>query len=146
MSIGINVFHSEQTRSVKRHSHVIKSYQLTFAFYFPDIIVANAVIVLKMLVQANIQRQQNIPSAVYSPISIISRLAYRIDEIHNPKARACIVWLVGQYAADESSSAENGKSQGGPEGIAPWAPDILRKTASSFLQEVLILSTSYDPR
>lgn len=75
----------------------------------------------------------------YSPISIISKLAYRIDEIHNPKARACIIWLVGQYAAsDVANATEPHVPQAGPEGIAPWAPDVLRKTAKSFAEEVSV--------
>ncbi|KAI0701216.1 adaptin N terminal region-domain-containing protein [Cytidiella melzeri] len=99
-----------------------------------DIVVGNAVIVLKLLVQQNMQQQQSTPSTSYSPLSIISRLAYRIDDVRNSKARACIIWLVGQYAAVDPSSS-TGVSQTGPEGIAPWAPDVLRKATKSFMQE-----------
>jgi AP-3 complex subunit beta len=54
-----------------------------------------------------------------------------IDDIRHPKAKACAIWLVGQYAA--SSSQWNGI---GIEGIVEWAPDVLRKTAKSFTEEV----------
>jgi len=67
-------------------------------------------------------------------MAIISRLAYRIDEIRHPKARACVLWLVGQYAADPNT-VKNGV-QIVPEGIAQWAPDVLRKTAAIFPDEV----------
>ena len=103
--------------------------------HFSDVVVGNAVIVLKQLVQLNMQRQQ-MPSTSYSPLSIISRLAYRIDDVRNPKARACIIWLVGQYAATELGASPSAELQVGPEGIASWAPDVLRKTAKSFMQEV----------
>ncbi|KAH9902562.1 adaptin N terminal region-domain-containing protein [Cubamyces lactineus] len=105
-----------------------------------DVIVTNAVLVLKSLVQIRIQQQQSIialgglPSQTFSPLEIISRLARRIDELRHPKARACVVWLVGQYAASIPVT-ENGYAPSGPEGIAPWAPDVLRKLAKSFQQE-----------
>jgi len=59
---------------------------------------------------------------------IVERLAYRIDEIRHAQARACIVWLVGQYAADDSPNAV-------VEGVAPWAPDVFRKIAKSYRDE-----------
>ncbi|KAI0366314.1 hypothetical protein BV20DRAFT_972039 [Pilatotrama ljubarskyi] len=109
-----------------------------------DVIVTNAVLVLKSLVQIRIQQQQNaiaigsLPSQTFSPVEIISRLARRIDDIRHPKARACVVWLVGQYAAS-STPTENGRTSTGPEGIAPWAPDVLRKMAKSFTQETALV-------
>ncbi|KAH9855187.1 armadillo-type protein [Lenzites betulinus] len=109
-----------------------------------DVIVANAVLVLKSLVQIRIQQQQNViaagglPPQIFSPLEIISRLARRIDDIRHPKARACVVWLVGQYAASPAP-AENGTTSAGPEGIAPWAPDVLRKMAKSFIQETPVV-------
>ena len=67
-----------------------------------------------------------------SAFTIIERLAYRIEEIRHPQARACVLWLVGQYAEDESS-----KSPGiGVEGLAGWAPDVLRRAAKSYQKEV----------
>ena len=62
------------------------------------------------------------------PLTIVERLAYRINEIRHPQARACIVWLVGQYAADDSPNAV-------VEGVVPWAPDVFRKIAKSFRDE-----------
>ncbi|KAI0788032.1 adaptin N terminal region-domain-containing protein [Fomes fomentarius] len=105
-----------------------------------DVIVTNAVLVLKSLVQIRLQQQQTaiayggLPSHSFSPVEIIARLARRLDEIRHPKARACVLWLVGQYAAANPEQA-NGVIHVGPEGIAPWAPDVLRKTAKSFAQE-----------
>ncbi|KAI0648889.1 adaptin N terminal region-domain-containing protein [Trametes meyenii] len=110
-----------------------------------DVIVANAVLVLKSLVQIRMQQQQNavasggLPSQTFSPLEIISRLARRIDEIRHPKARACVVWLVGQYASSSPTPANNGTTSTAPEGIAPWAPDVLRKMAKSFMQETSIV-------
>ena len=62
------------------------------------------------------------------PLTIVERLAYRIDEIRHAQARACILWLVGQYAADDSPNAM-------VEGVVPWAPDVFRKIAKSFRDE-----------
>lgn len=99
-----------------------------------SVIVGNAVIVLKQLVQSSLQQGQAIGSA-YSSTVIISRLAYSFDNIAHPQARACILWLVGQYAADESAPVRN-EARVGPEGVALWAPDLLRKSAITFAQEV----------
>lgn len=65
-------------------------------------------------------------------MAIISRLAYRIEEIRHPKARACVLWLVGQYASIDAGT----EAKLGPEGIAEWAPDVLRKAAGFFTKEV----------
>ena len=96
--------------------------------------MANAVIVLKLLVQSSLQQEGL--SINYSSTSIISRLAYSFDSISHPQARACILWLVGQHAA--SDVTQNG-AQVGPEGVVPWAPDLLRKAALTFMQEVRFL-------
>ena len=105
-------------------------------------IVTNAVLVLKSLVKIRLQQQQDaiaygaLPST-FSPLEIISRLARRLHEIRHPKARACVVWLVGQYAAPPVVPQDvNGFAHAGLEGIVPWAPDVLRKIAKSFAQEV----------
>ncbi|KAH9057872.1 adaptin N terminal region-domain-containing protein [Lactarius vividus] len=94
-----------------------------------DPVVASAVIELKTLVQAQMHTASH-PGPSSAPLTIVERLAYRIDEIRHAKARACVVWLVGQYAADESPSAV-------VEGVAPWAPDVLRKVAKSFRDETI---------
>ncbi|KAF8871773.1 armadillo-type protein [Infundibulicybe gibba] len=96
-----------------------------------DSVVNNAVLVLKYLVHTQLSTSfaSTTASPSQSPITIISHLARRIDDIRHAQARACVFWLVGQY----SPSAENGV---GPEGIADWAPDVLRKGAKRFSQEV----------
>jgi hypothetical protein len=94
----------------------------------PDCVVASAVVELKSLVQSQMPGASHAgPSS--APLTIVERLAYRIDEIRHAQARACIVWLVGQYAADDSPNAVI-------EGVAPWAPDVLRKIAKSLRDEV----------
>ncbi|CCM06428.1 uncharacterized protein FIBRA_08689 [Fibroporia radiculosa] len=111
-----------------------------------DVVVANAVLVLKSLVQIRLQQQSpplhtSVPgSSTTSPLSIISRLAWKIDEIQHPKARACVLWLVGQYAASDTEPQLNGvQHTGSIEGIADWAPDVLRKSVRSFAQETPIV-------
>lgn len=88
---------------------------------------------LKLLVQTSLQQGKTLGTS-YSSTNIISRLAYSFDSIRHPQARACILWLVGQYAADDTVQVQNG-IQAGPEGIARWAPDLLRKSATTFAQE-----------
>ncbi len=87
--------------------------------------------VLKNLVQTQLGSKVNaaVASDSHQPIIIISRLAQRIDDIRHAQARACVLWLVGQYSASE----ERGP---GPDGVAQWAPDVLRKAAKTFHQEV----------
>jgi AP-3 complex subunit beta len=99
-----------------------------------DVIVSNAVVVLKRLVQLQLS-MGSLPSlSKHSPLSIIAHLARRIDDIKHAQARACVTWLVGQYAADE-----NARDGPGPEGIADWAPDVLRKLAKLFASEVTLV-------
>ena len=133
MSDRPDVLHPEQERCV--HSiHNYDTASLTLSLL--DVVVASAIVVLKLLVQIKLQQQQQSQIAipdVYSPLLIISRLAYRIDEINHPDARACILWLVGQYAGAESSTITLSAA---PEGVAPWAPDVLRKSAIVFGQQV----------
>ncbi|KAJ3510883.1 hypothetical protein NLJ89_g4416 [Agrocybe chaxingu] len=95
-----------------------------------DIVVSSAVQVLKHLVQTQLSAQAPLAfaSTSQSPLSIIAHLARRIDDIKHEQARACVVWLVGQYGASDEKGP-------GPEGIAEWAPDVLRKLAKSFAQE-----------
>ena len=89
--------------------------------------MASAVVELKSLVQSQMPGASHAgPSS--APLTIVERLAYRIDEIRHAQARACIVWLVGQYAADDSPNAVI-------EGVAPWAPDVLRKIVKSLRDE-----------
>jgi hypothetical protein len=100
-----------------------------------DAIISSAVLVLKYLVQSQLHLSLpvDITSTTHpsSPITIISHLARKIDDIRHPQARACVLWLVGQYAGTENAGA-------GGEGVAEWAPDVLRKGAKGFMQEVIL--------
>ncbi|CAK5268769.1 unnamed protein product [Mycena citricolor] len=86
---------------------------------------SGAVMVLKHLVQKQLSAATSSSFAAVasappqSPLTIISQLARRIDDIRHPQARACVIWLTGQYAA----SAEQGTSH--PDGVVEWAPDLL---------------------
>ncbi|KAJ3983109.1 adaptin N terminal region-domain-containing protein [Lentinula detonsa] len=95
-----------------------------------DVVVSNAILVLKHLVQTQLSQPSSIkpmdPSR--SSLNIIASLARRIDDIRHPQARACVVWLVGQYCVSNQVSD-------GPAGVAEWAPDVLRKTAKGFSKE-----------
>jgi len=94
----------------------------------PDVIVTNTVLVLKSLVQRQLmilnEQENNLP------ITVVSRLAYLIDDIKHPKSRSCAVWLVGQYACLKTAKID------ALDGIAEWAPDVLRRTCKTFAQEV----------
>lgn len=46
-----------------------------------------------------------------------------VDEITVPMARASILWLIGEYS----------------ERVPKIAPDVLRKMAKSFIDEVIIM-------
>ncbi|KAF9000675.1 adaptin N terminal region-domain-containing protein [Cyathus striatus] len=92
-----------------------------------DPVVSSAVLVIKSLVQSQLHASANWNGSD-SPVAIISQLARRIGDIKHAQARACVVWLVGQYAASDQTTR-------GPEGILEWAPDVLRKTAKTFSQE-----------
>lgn len=75
-----------------------------------------------------------------SPLQIIARLARRLEEVQHPSARACILWLVGQYAASTEVTAY--LPADAIEGIADWAPDVLRKAAKHFSREASQLVTA----
>ncbi|KAG7450937.1 uncharacterized protein BT62DRAFT_984252 [Guyanagaster necrorhizus] len=95
-----------------------------------DTIINAAVVVLKNMVQAQLSsRRSTILGLSQSPLAIISQLAQKIDSIRNPQARACVVWLVGQYAASEEGTLSRLES------VTDWAPDVLRKMAKTFSQE-----------
>lgn len=107
-------------------------------------VVSNAVVVLKSLVQSQLQTSlsssQSTLSAIrnetHPALAIIAQLAQRIVDIKHSEARACVLWLVGQYA--ESGAQSQGASDG-IDGIAAWAPDVLRQAAKVFHQEVSTL-------
>lgn len=71
-------------------------------------------------------------SVAQAPLSIIAQLARRIDDIRHPHARACVLWLVGQYGSVPGTGTVI-------EGVADWAPDVLRKAARSFNTEASLV-------
>ncbi|KAG6370469.1 adaptin N terminal region-domain-containing protein [Boletus reticuloceps] len=93
-----------------------------------DIVVSNAVLVLKALIQNQLLVDSSAPVSSQSPLLIIFHLARRVDDIKHPQARACVLWLVGQYSAAPGASTVI-------EGVADWAPDVLRKISKSFNTE-----------
>ena len=86
--------------------------------------------VLQTLVQTQLSKPNPISmaSTSQSPLSIIAHLARKIDDIKHARARACVVWLVGQYGGSDEKGP-------GLAGITEWAPDVLRKMAKGFGQE-----------
>jgi AP-3 complex subunit beta len=69
-----------------------------------------------------------------SPLALVSKLAHRIEEIHHPQAKACVVWLVGQYARDTPQAS----TPAAPSNMTPWAPDVLRRTTKNFVTEARV--------
>ncbi|CAE7219719.1 unnamed protein product [Rhizoctonia solani] len=66
-------------------------------------------------------------------VEVVRTLARRVEVIKHPEARACVVWLIGQYAGNLTGSAS--RSPFAIEGIAEWAPDVLRIMAKRFTTE-----------
>lgn len=100
-----------------------------------DIVISNAVLVLKSLYQSQFGLRA-VGGAPPAHDNIVSRLARRFPDIRHPSARASVLWLVGQYAslpADQPSKIPD------IPGIVDWAPDILRLSAKSFATEVAVL-------
>ncbi|RXW18134.1 hypothetical protein EST38_g7717 [Candolleomyces aberdarensis] len=98
-----------------------------------DIVVSSAVQVLQQLVQLQLSFST---SELYlpqqqTPLTIIARLAKQFDDIKHADARACVVWLVGQY----SPTAPGNSKASAIDGVADWAPDLLRKCAKTFANE-----------
>lgn len=85
---------------------------------------------MKLLVQNQLQDVPlSVASSSHSPLNIISQLAHKMDDISHPQARACVLWLVGQYCPVEGENTVI-------DGVADWAPDVLRKAAKSFSSDV----------
>uniref|UniRef100_A0A8C5WBJ0 AP-3 complex subunit beta n=1 Tax=Leptobrachium leishanense TaxID=445787 RepID=A0A8C5WBJ0_9ANUR len=74
-----------------------------------DVVVAESVVVIKKLLQSQ--------PAYHG--DIIKHMAKLLDKITVPMARASILWLIGEYC----------------ERVPKIAPDVLRKTAKSFINE-----------
>ncbi|KAG6900585.1 hypothetical protein C0993_008303 [Termitomyces sp. T159_Od127] len=99
-----------------------------------DVVISSAVLVLKHLVQLQLSTHSELPGTSQASLKIIAQLARKIDDIRHAQARACVIWLVGQYAP-------SGDKGPGPEGVADWAPDVLRKMAKTFAQETPLVKT-----
>ncbi|WRT65718.1 uncharacterized protein IL334_002666 [Kwoniella shivajii] len=96
-----------------------------------DTLVAQAVIVLKsVILSSSITSSSTIPS----PQTLVAKLAKQLDGITNPKARASVYWLVGQFSACDPNS-ESEKKGLGWQGVELWVPDILRKGIKGFVNE-----------
>jgi len=98
-----------------------------------DSVVSSAVLVLKHLVQTQLSAypSNTAMASGQSPLTIISHLAHRIDDIRHAQARACVLWLAGQYSASDERVSDSSR----PMGVADWAPDLLRKAAKGFGNE-----------
>lgn len=92
-----------------------------------DTLVAQTVIVLKSVILSRTPG-----SALPEPKTLVARLAKQLDGITNPKARASVYWLVGQFASDDAAP----KHGLGWDGVAAWVPDVLRKGVKGFADEV----------
>lgn len=92
--------------------------------------MAQAVLVLKSVI---LSHSQALGSSI-SPQRLVARLAKGLDSINNPKARASVYWLVGQFSAIDPSE-ESEKKGLGWEGVALWVPDVLRKAIKGFANE-----------
>ncbi|KAG8929188.1 AP-3 complex subunit beta [Tulasnella sp. 417] len=87
-----------------------------------DVAVAAAVLALKSLHQRR--------SSLAGTVNVVASLASHFDNIGHPEARACILWMVGQYA--RASGQGTTPMPESLQAIEPWVPDILRKAAKSF--------------
>lgn len=96
---------------------------------------SSAVRVLKDLVQLSASSTgHEIAEGIASiqrPAEIVESLARQLDDVRHPRAKACVFWLVGQYAEDTSRG-----TGGVVPGMASWAPDVLRRAAKSFSNDV----------
>ncbi|EUC64965.1 adaptin amino-terminal region protein [Rhizoctonia solani AG-3 Rhs1AP] len=66
-------------------------------------------------------------------VEVVQTLARRVEDIKHPEARSCAVWLIGQYAGNLTGTMS--RSPFAIEGIAEWAPDVLRIMAKRFSTE-----------
>lgn len=92
-----------------------------------DSLVSTSVLVLKSVILS-----PGTAAELPPPQKLVARLAKALDGITNPSARASVFWLVGQFAASDAK-LEHGF---GWEGVAAWAPDVLRRGIKSFVNEV----------
>ncbi|KAF8322550.1 hypothetical protein DL93DRAFT_2050663 [Clavulina sp. PMI_390] len=97
-----------------------------------DGVVGHAVLVLKSLYQ---QVDSSAPGGSFTGELIIASLAPQLGSIRHPAARACVLWLVGQYARTPAGSTTATVIPG----MHDWAPDVLRIVAKSFSDETEIV-------
>ncbi|ORY24055.1 adaptin N terminal region-domain-containing protein [Naematelia encephala] len=96
-----------------------------------DVLVAQAVLVLKSVILS----QSGPSTGLADPQRLVTRLARGLDGISNPKARASVYWLVGQFATEDGPDKTLGL---GWDGIKSWVPDVLRKGIKGFVNESTI--------
>ncbi|KAK8861597.1 hypothetical protein IAR55_002420 [Kwoniella newhampshirensis] len=99
-----------------------------------DTLVARAVIVLKSVILSQTQANTLSNASLPLPQRLVARLAKGLDGITNPKARASVFWLVGQFAASDLSDESSTRGLGW-EGVALWVPDVVRKGIKGFVEE-----------
>ncbi len=83
----------------------------------PDAVVAESVVVIKKLLQMISDKDEEQAEMMKD---VILHLAQILDSITAPKARASILWVIGEYSHK----------------VPKIAPDILRKLAKNFINEV----------
>lgn len=93
-----------------RQNHRSRVHSFNSLFSPIEYVVAESVVVIKNLLQTQ----------AADHFEIISQMAKLIDFITVPAARASILWLIGEYG----------------EKVPKIAPDVLRKMAKSFVDEV----------
>jgi AP-3 complex subunit beta len=86
---------------------------------------STAVRVLKLFVQIN-SLSAGDQSLGFE--TLVPSLAEQFDDIVPPRARSCVLWLVGQYAPSVAAVTIPG--------INDWAADVLRRAVKSFVGEV----------
>ncbi|KAG9079068.1 AP-3 complex subunit beta [Ceratobasidium sp. UAMH 11750] len=96
---------------------------LTLADSGDDTATTASILALRTLLQSQ-------PANTIS--DVVRALASRVEEIKHPDARACVVWLVGQHAPDAGGGS---RSAFAIDGVAEWAPDVLRIMAKRFPAE-----------
>ncbi len=87
-----------------------------FFLFLVDLIVAESVVVIKKLLQMLRDNEEH--NATMK--EVISHLVKLLPNLTSPKARASILWVIGEY---------NHK-------VPKMAPDVLRQLAKSFPDEV----------
>ncbi|KAG9123546.1 AP-3 complex subunit beta [Ceratobasidium sp. 392] len=93
---------------------------LTLADSGDDTATAASILALRTLLQSQ-------PANTIA--DVVRALASRVQQIKHPEARACVVWLVGQYSPDTGGGS---RSPLAIDGVAEWAPDVLRIMAKRF--------------